>query len=217
MLLVGSEAGVLYAVEVPFQEETMPLVALLVLAAQAGGTAAGTVPSPARIYPVCTGVRVTAPDRALPPKNLTFSSRETLDLLLRPRLRLDFKGEHLMQLKVFTPGGFLYQVITLPFVGAALPDARERPVRTGNGAAARAADPPPPRVVPGFPRPLETQRLVPVFGDTVTRAQYELSARLPVAGTSITLSSLFGTWSVQSYLDGHAEPCGPATRFTIRD
>lgn len=195
----------------------MPCLALLVLAAQVGGTAAEAVPSPARSYPVCLGVRVTASDRALPPKNLTFSSRETLDLLLRPRLRLDIKGEHLMQLKVITPGGFLYQVITLPFVGAAPLDGRERPGWIGNGAAARAADPLPPRVVPGFPRPLETQRLLPVSSDGATRAQYELSARLPVAGTSITLSSLFGTWSVQPYLDGHTEPCGPATRFTIRD
>jgi hypothetical protein len=194
----------------------MPLLALLLLAAQVEGTASGAVPSPARSYPVCLGVRVTASDQALPPKDLTFSSRETLDLLLRPRVRMDLKGEHLMQLKVITPGGFLYQVITLPFVGAALEDARQQPGWTTSGTAARAADPPPPRVVPGFPRPLETQRLVPVSGDG-TRGQYELRARLPVAGTSITLSSLFGTWSVQPYLDGRAEPCGPATRFTIRD
>ena len=44
-----------------------------------------------------------------------------------------------------------------------------------------------------------------------------MSAALPVAGTSITLSSLYGRWTVQAYLDGQPEPCGPATRFTIRD
>jgi hypothetical protein len=195
----------------------MPLLALVLLATQAGGTAAGAVPSPARANPVCAGVRVTASDKAVPPKNLVFSSRETLDLLLRPRMRLDIQGEHLMELKVYTPGGFLYQVITVPFVGAARGDAGERPGWTVNGAAPRAVDPPPPRVVPGFPRPLETQRLVPVSSDPAARAQYELRARLPVAGTSITLSSLFGTWSVQAYLDGRPEACGPATRFTIRD
>jgi len=195
----------------------MPPLALLVLAAQVGGATSGAVPSPGHSYPQCTGVRVTASDRAVPPRNMTFSSRETLDLQLRPRLRLDLQGDHLMQLKVFTPGGFLYQVITLPFVGAARPDGRERPEWTTNRAAAGTADPPPPRVVPGFPRPLEVQRLVPVTGGSTTRAEYELSARLPVAGTSITLSSLYGTWSVQPYLDGRPEPCGPATRFTIRD
>jgi len=134
---------------------------------------------------------------------MTFSSRETLDLLLRPRVRQNLQGDHLMQLKVFTPGGFLYQVITVPFVGAAA-DAR------GNQATPAA------RLVPGYPRALEVQRLVPVRGST-TRAEYELRARLPVAGTSITSSSIYGTWSVQAFLDGRAEPCGPATLFTIRD
>lgn len=181
----------------------MPPLALLVLAAQVGGTAPGVVPSPGQYSPQCAGVRVTAADRAVPPRDMTFSSRETLDLLLRPRMRRDLQGDHLMQIKVFTPGGFVYQVITLPFVGAA-PDGREP-----QGA-------PPPRVVPGFPRPLEVQRLVPVRGSGA-RAEYELRARLPVAGTSITQSSIYGTWSVQAFLDGQTEPCGPATRFTIRD
>jgi hypothetical protein len=158
-------------------------------------------------------VRVTASDRTVAPKDMTFSSRETLDLLFRPRLMQNLQGEHLMQLKVTTPGGFLYQVLTVPFVGEAQSGGRERPGWVTNQATA-AAGPLPPRVVPGFPRPLEVQRLVPAGGG---RGEYELRARLPVAGTSITLSSLYGTWSVQPYLDGAAEPCGPATRFTIRD
>jgi hypothetical protein len=194
----------------------VPLTALLVFAAQVGGATPEAVPSMARYLPQCAGVRVTASDRALPPKNMTFSSRETVDLLLRPRVRQDLQGEHLMQLKVFTPGGFLYQVIAVPFVGAASPDGLERPGRTTNRAA-EAAEPPPSRVVPGFARPLEVQRLTPVTSGSTTRAEYELRARLPVAGTSITLSSLYGTWSVQPYLDGQARPCGPAARFTIRD
>jgi len=106
----------------------MPHLALLVLAAQVGGATSGAVPSPAARTPVRGrpghGVRPRGP-----PRDMTFSSRETLDLLLRPRVRQDLQGDHLMQLKVFTPGGFLYQVITLPFVGAA-PPAR------GQGAAA---------------------------------------------------------------------------------
>lgn len=190
----------------------MPPLALLVLAAQVGAAAPRALPPPPRTSRQCM-VRVTASDRTVPPKDMTFSSRKTLDLLFRPRLMQNLQGEHLMQLKVTTPGGFLYQVLTVPFVGEAQPGGRERPGWVTNQATA-AADPPPPRVVPGFPRPLEVQRLVPAGGG---RSEYELRARLPVAGTSITLSSLYGTWSVQPYLDGAAEPCGPATRFTIRD
>lgn len=40
-------------------------------------------------------------------------------------------------------------------------------------------------------------------------------ARLSVAGTSITQSSLFGAWSVQPFLDDQTVPCGPTTTFTI--
>lgn len=181
----------------------LPL-ALLVLAAQVGGNAPAPAAPSGPLLPQCLGVRVTAPDRAVPPKGMTFSSRTTPDLLLRPRFPRNVPGDHVMQLKVLTPGGFLYQVITVPFAGAAA------------GTRAQASPAPRTRVVPGYPRPLEVQPLVPARSSTM-RAEYELHARLPVAGTSITLSSLYGTWSVQPFLDGRAEPCGPATRFEIRD
>ncbi len=181
----------------------MPPLAFLVLAAQVGATVPGTVPSRGRYSPQCSGVQVAASDRAAPPKDMTFSSRQTLDLVLRPRVRHILQGDHLIELKVFTPGGFLYQSIAVPFVGA---------VQTTHEQPSAA---PPPRAVPGYPRPLEVQRLVPVRSGT--RGEYELIARLPVAGTSITQSSIYGTWSVQAFLDGQAEPCGPVTRFTIRD
>ena len=192
----------------------MPLPALLLFAV-AAGTAAQAAPL-TRSYPVCAGIRVTAPNLATQPRDLTFSGRQVLDLQFQARLRQDLQGDHLLQFKVHTPGGFLYQVITVPFVGSA-PDDREPAARSRSGAAARAAAPPPPRYVPGYPRPLDVQRLVPVVGDTAARTQYAVKANLPVAGTSITLSSLYGRWSVQSYLDGQPAPCGPVSRFTIRD
>ena len=194
----------------------MPLVALLLLSAQVARTPTPGAPPLTRGYPACAGVRVLAPNLATQPRDLTYSSRQILDLQFQARLRQDLQGDHLMQFKVLTPGGFLYQVITVPFVGSA-PDDREPAARSRQGAAARAAAPPPPRYVPGYPRPLDVQRLVPVVGDTAARTQYAVKANLPVAGTSITLSSLYGRWSVQSYLDGQPAPCGPISRFTIRD
>ncbi len=182
----------------------MAPLAFLLLAAQAGTTVTATVPSRGRSSSMCTGVRVTASDRTTPPADMTFSSRQTLDLVLRPRVRRVAQGDHLMEVKIFTPGGFLYQSIAVPFVAA---------VQTTQGQQASA---PPARVVPGYPRPLEVQQLVPARspGGPI---EYELQARLPVAGTSITQSSIYGTWSVQTFLDGQAEPCGPVTRFKIRD
>jgi hypothetical protein len=215
----------------------MPLVALLVLAAQvAGGPPAGLTrqgpgePTPAtttpvigvisrgRPLPLCSGIQVVAPNLEVQPRDLGFSSRQVLDLQFRARLRRDLQGDHTLQLKVFTPGGFLYQVITVPFVGALPPpDPREMAARAKSGAAARPAGPPPPRMVEGYPRPLPVQRLVPVAGDQTARTQYQVIATLPVAGTSITMSSLYGRWRVEPHLDGQPGPCGPAARFTIRD
>ena len=196
----------------------MPLFALLLLAAQVARTPTPAAAPLTRGYPACAGVRVLAPNLATQPRDLTYSSRQILDLQFQARLRQDLQGDHLMQFKVLTPGGFLYQVLTVPFVGTApAPDASTRAERARSGAATRAPGPPPPRAVPGYPRPLPVQRLVPTTGDTVTRTYYSVSATLPVAGTSITLSSLYGRWTVQAYLDGQPEPCGPATRFTIRD
>ena len=191
----------------------MPLVALLLLSAQVARTPDPVARPLTRGYPVCAGVGVLAPNLAIQPGDLTFSSREVLDLQFQARLRQNFRGDHLMQFKVFTPGGFLYQVIAVPFVGTApAPDAPTRAER-----ARAESGPLPPRPVPGYPRPLPVQRLVPTAGDTRTRVHYGVSATLPVAGTSITLSSLYGRWTVQSYLDGQPAPCGPASQFTIRE
>lgn len=196
----------------------MPLLALLLLAAEVARTQAPAAAPLTRGYPGCLGVRVLAPGLPTQPRNLVFSSRQVLDLQFQARLRLDLQGDHLMQFKVLTPGGFLYQVITVPFVGTAAGDSKSaRAARARSGAAARAPGPPPPRAVPGYPRPLPVQRLFPTAGDAQTRRAYGVTAALPVAGTSITLSSLFGRWTVMAYLDGQKDPCGPATRFTIRD
>jgi len=189
------------------------LVTLVVLVPLAAGSAAEAAPL-TRKSPVCSGIRVTAPNLAKQPRNLTFSGREVLDLQFQARLRQDLQGDRLLRFKVYTPGGFLYQEIAVPFVGSA-PDAAPRTARARSKAATPA--PPPPRWVPGYPRPLPVQRLVPVPGDASTKTEYGVTTLLPVAGTSITLGGLYGTWSVQPYLDQQSTPCGPAGRFTIRD
>lgn len=209
----------------------MTLLAMFVVAAQAVSiTPSPGGPTPGQpdglTLPVCSGIRVMAPQLTVQPEDLTFSSRQVLDLQFRARLRQDVEGDHLLQLKVLTPNGFLYQTITVPFVSstpepdpAGSKEAREKKKMTIREAraAAAAAPSPPPRYVPGYPRPLPVQRLRPVRGDATARIQYELDARLPVAGTSITLSSLYGLWTVQAYLDGQASPCGPAQGFTIQE
>lgn len=193
----------------------MLLAAILLIGAPAGAGADRPVAPPhGRSHAVCRGVDVTAPNLARQPRNLVFSSREVLDLRLEAGLKRSLVGDHVLRLKVFTPGGFLYQVLTVPFAGAT-PPPRRKGSRLQDGH--HDSDEPPTRFVPGYPRPLPVRRLRPVGRDPWNPSHYGVEALLPVAGTSITLSSLYGRWTVQPYLDDEPEPCGPAQRFTIRD
>ena len=109
----------------------------------------------------------------------------------------------MLHFKVFTPSGFLYQELNVPFTWP-----RPRRGRKGDRDDAR------PQAVPasysgGVP--------VQVLGDATRwgRRRDTLRARLPVAGTSITMSTLYGRWTVQAFLDDKTRPCSPLRRFTI--
>jgi hypothetical protein len=135
-----------------------------------------------------------------------FSARETLDLVLRTRLRKErwLSGNETLRLKLFTPRGYLYQEITLPFY------------RTPQSSQERKSHPyEATRVVPGFPRPLDVQKAQNVRRGR--RGYLQVDTRLPVAGTSISLGSLFGRWTVVPYLNNGAAPCGKPRTFVIRE
>jgi hypothetical protein len=77
------------------------------------------------------------------------------------------RREYSLQLRLYTPDGFLYQVLeakSAPLLGA--------------------------------------------------RSRFE--ARLPVAGTSIMTSGLYGRWTVVPHESGRLEPCGLGRSFVIR-
>ena len=96
-----------------------------------------------------------------------------------------------LELKLHTPRGYLYQVLTVPFAGGK------------SGGVER-------RRVPGNPR-LLVERELRIAGP----GTYRVSARLPVAGTWITTNSLYGEWRVEAHIDGAASPSG-RKRFTIQ-
>ena len=95
-----------------------------------------------------------------------FSATRILELRFSARLSGGPKREHTLRLRLYTPSGFLYQVLAVP-------------VTAGRGH-----------------RPVE--------------------ARLPVAGTSIMASGLYGRWRVEPQLDDSSEPCGRSRHFVIR-
>ena len=162
---------------------------------------------PAPASRVCSTVQVVAEGQKKATAKRRFSAQKTLDLKLYTRLRSvkRLSGDQLLHLKLYTPRGYLYQTITVPFYRT--PRKSEKP-------SAEDLQYEPTRVVPGFPRALDVQKARRVREG---RRRYDVvSARLPVAGTSITLGSLYGRWTVVPFLNDDTAPCGMPRRFKIR-
>jgi hypothetical protein len=49
-----------------------------------------------------------------------------------------------------------------------------------------------------------------------SRRYLEVNAVLPVAGTSIVTSSMYGTWKVEAFIDGNNRRCSRPRKFTIQ-
>jgi hypothetical protein len=175
----------------------MLVVSTLIALAQVASTPAAAarppreVPAPAGS---CAAIVVTAPEARTPARTQAFSATKILDLQLAALLRTRLQGDHTLEMKVYTPKGHLYQVLTVPFSGAAAGAARTR-------------------LVEGYPQPLPEQAMTAVRHEGVRR--YSISARLPVAGTAIMTSSLYGRWRVDAHLDGALEGCASKT-FTLQ-
>jgi len=135
----------------------------------------------------------TAPN-VLVPTAATFSATQILDLTFTVLFPPTLEGEHVVELRVFTPDAQLYRSMAVPFA---------------RGAQAGAA-----RAVEGYARPLPQQALRKVSrGRGVYAAA---SATLPVGGTDIVSSGLYGRWRVEAYLDGAEQRCAPAAPFNLR-
>lgn len=131
--------------------------------------------------------------RAIVASSPRFSATKILDLTFTVLLPARTEGEHLVELRVFTPDAQLYRSIAVPVTSGERPGAK--------------------RSVDGYARPLPEQRLVPV---TRRKGRYAAaSTTLPVAGTDIVSSGLYGRWRVEAHLDGAEERCAPAARFTL--
>jgi len=146
---------------------------------------------------VCLAVDVVDPSEGRPGRTRVFTARETGALELRAWLHPRLSGEHTLRLKLFTPRGYLYQEIAVPVSAGSASPRRQGGGRDGVSPAATR------RAGGGDREDHGRRRLTPV------------RARLPVAGTAITVGSLLGRWRVVPYLDDQRTPCGRARRFVI--
>ena len=121
-----------------------------------------------------------------------FSATKILDLTFTVLFPASIEGEHLVELRVFTPDAQLYRSVAMP---------------VARGPAS------PVRAVEGYPRPIPQKALTQVSrGRSLFAAA---STTLPVGGTDIVSSGLYGRWRVEAYLDGAEERCAPTGFFVL--
>lgn len=125
-----------------------------------------------------------------------FSVQKIEDAQLLVLFDTPVAGEHLLEVKLMTPRGHHYQTMAVPIATAASERGTRRPV-------------------PTYPRPLEVQ----VLDSYETRggARQGTPVFVPVAGTAIVTSSLYGQWQVQLLLDGEPMTCKVRNTFTLTE
>jgi hypothetical protein len=141
----------------------------------------------------CVALEIVSPqDSSRQGRVPEFSATAIIDVRFTTVLRRP--DEHgLLRLKLFTPSGYLYQTLSVPFVAA--------------GASAPQA-----RHIDGSSRAVTEQRAA----RGATAADYRVEARLPVAGTLIANEGLFGRWTVEPWIEGAPVPCLAARTFVIK-
>ncbi len=115
-----------------------------------------------------------------------FDVTQFLDLHFDILLDGGLIGDHIVALELQTPAGHLYQRIEIPM-------ATE--VEGGDRI----------RRLPGLPNPVPIQPAVRHQSNGLDR--WMIGSDLPVAGTSIVNSSIYGRWSLQVFLDGQLLEC----------
>lgn len=139
----------------------------------------------------CVSVDVLA-DAARTPAT-SFSVSKTIDLVFRAVLAEPVSGDHVAEMRVFTPDGHLYRSLAVPYNDG----TREPRSRT----------------LPGYARPVREKAPSRV---SVAATKYPaVSGSLPVGGTDVVSSGLYGKWKVEVHIDGAEAPCTSATTFTL--
>lgn len=167
----------------------------LVLAATSAFAAGGSAP---KSTGGCAAVLVGSDQVADGAYQTSFSATKVIDLdfsmLFAPESGMRFKGTHVLQLRVFTPHGHLYQATSFPFSAEA----------TKKGGKEK---------IDRYPLPLPVAVLAET---TYAKGKYLLvKSRLPVAGTPIVNNSLYGEWRAEAYLDDEVLPCSIPAAFTL--
>lgn len=124
-----------------------------------------------------------------------YSATATTDLKIHVIFPDAFKEDHVISLKFQTPAGHLYRQIDVPVT--------HEVGRQGTQTVR----------LPGYPYPVTVA--VPEISRIAGQVAPSIEVRLPVGGTSIATSSLFGMWQVNGMIDGVEKRCFRPVSFGI--
>jgi len=128
----------------------------------------------------------------------TFAATNVTDIefaiVFSPQVASQFSSVHLVEFRVFTPSGNLYESLSLPITT----DAKRAGER---------------HRVPGYPDLVPVQVLKPITHGNGNGLFAKV--KLPVAGTPILSNSLYGTWKADALVEEQTTSCSTPASFTI--
>jgi hypothetical protein len=128
----------------------------------------------------------------------TISAQSSTDILLwvlfNPGAVNRFSGDHEVEFRITTPHGFLYESRTIPLTADKNMDGEEKPI----------VDYP-------FPVPYHILEDLQFGNDHFLAVNIDL----PLAGSPVTLYSLYGQWTAEAVVDDEPVPCSKPLTFTI--
>jgi hypothetical protein len=144
----------------------------------------------------CSALIVTTDEseNSKPVNRKAFRASRILDIRVRTVMPAGvvFGADDVVTFRFTTPKGNLYQTIEVPVASSVKQGERQR-------------------YRPGYPFPLEVQQPKSVTLNGLSAQSIE--ARLPVGGTAIMDSGLYGTWTVEGFV-GNGRPC--SATFTLQ-
>jgi hypothetical protein len=143
----------------------------------------------------CPRVAVTSVEHPADVAVNRFSAVKTTDLVFHVMFSNEVAKDHVVTLNVYTPHGHLYRRLDVPVA----PNRGNTPAGT--------------RRLAGYPYPVKVQ--TPAQRTVGGKSYAVIDVSLPVAGTSIVTSSLYGRWEVAVVMDGARQPCPERTQFYI--
>lgn len=171
------------------------VLAILSLAGWAGAAEDWAMENAADPHAKCVRVLAGSAEETPGTWGKLFSATKTVDITFSVIFRFNLRGEHLLELRIYTPQGELYQSIA--------------------GQVAEVGRTAEKRLVPGYSRP--KLQWVPVPIAHGEKKGLKVDVPFPVGGTLIQSNSLYGQWRVEAYVDGSPVPCGEPLRFWITE